>query len=86
VSADTLEVLAQSPDDYVLGDVAANPKLSEATLRALAKKGGYLIEWGLAANPKTPPDVLAQLAQSENRTTRDFLTQNKSARALDGGH
>jgi hypothetical protein len=47
-AAEDLEILAKSRNEYVLGDVAANPKLPEATLRRLAEHGGQLAEWGLA--------------------------------------
>jgi hypothetical protein len=60
----------------VLGDTARSPKLSEATLRKLATRGGYLIEWGLSANPRTPGDILAKLAESDDEYTRANVAAN----------
>lgn len=70
-----LERLAESTNEYVLGDVAGNPKLSEAALRKLASRGGYLVEWGLAHNRSTPRDILSRLAGSANENTRGFVAQ-----------
>jgi hypothetical protein len=36
----------------------------------------YLLEWGLALNPNTPPRVMERLARSGNRYTRINLTRN----------
>jgi hypothetical protein len=74
-----LEKLAASTNEYVLGDVAGNPKLSTATLRKLANRGGYLIEWGLAHNPGTPQDILSRLARSADEYTRGYVAGNPNA-------
>lgn len=77
-SAD-LEKLATSTNEYVLGDVAGNPKLSNASLRKLANHGGYLVEWGLAHNPSTPQDILSRLAGSADEYTRGYVAGNPNA-------
>jgi hypothetical protein len=71
-----LERLAQSRNDYVLGDVASNPAVSETTLRRLAKQGGYRVEWGLGHNHHTPKDILAKLAISADEYTRRGVATN----------
>lgn len=76
-----LERLAASTNEYVLGDVAGNPKLSEASLRKLANHGGYLVEWGLAHNRSTPGDILSRLAGSGNEYTRGYVAANPNATA-----
>ncbi|MBS0286993.1 MAG: hypothetical protein JSR17_06840 [Proteobacteria bacterium] len=67
VSVNTLEFLTDSTNYYVLGDIAANKKLSVECLRKLYAKSqdnskGYLIEWGLKNNPNTSPDILLELS------------------------
>jgi hypothetical protein len=76
-----LEKLAAGTNEYVLGDVAGNPKLSEATLRKLANRGGYLVDWGLARNRSTPRDILSRLAGSANEYTRMYVAANPNAPA-----
>ena len=83
VSASTIEYLANSSQvDYVLGDIAGNPKTSVETLRRLEIKKNYLIDWGLAQNQKTPHDVFAKLLEREKyftqRTTLEMLLRNPS--------
>ncbi len=83
VSASTIEYLANtSQTDYVLGDIAGNPKTSIETLRRLEAKRNYLIDWGLAQNQKTPPDVFSKLLEREKyftqRTTLEMLLRNPS--------
>jgi hypothetical protein len=78
---EALERLAASTNEYVLGDVAGNPKLSEATLRKLANHGGYLVEWGLAHNRSAPRDILSRLAGSPNDYTRGYVAANPNAPA-----
>jgi len=78
VDAQTLALLANSPDDYVLGDVAGNPKTPPEILPRLAQKGGQLIEWSLALNPNTPPEILHKLAASSNEYTRAGVARNSS--------
>ena len=84
VSASTIEYLANSSQvDYVLGDIAGNPKTSVETLRRLEIKKNYLIDWGLAQNQKTPSDVFTKLLEREKyftqRTTLEMLLRNPSA-------
>lgn len=76
VAPEDVEALAGSPDEMVVGDVAANEKASEVTLRRLAGRGGYLMEWGIARNPKAPPDLLEQLGASANEYTRAWVASN----------
>ena len=83
VSASTIEYLAStSQTDYVLGDIAGNPKTSIETLSRLETKKNYLIDWGLAQNPKTPPGVFSKLLDREKyftqKTTLEMLLKNPS--------
>jgi hypothetical protein len=83
VSASTIEYLANtSRIDYILGDIAGNPKTSTETLRRLETKNNYLIDWGLAQNQKTPSDIFAKLLEREKyftqRTTLEMLLRNPS--------
>lgn len=68
VSIKTLTYLTDSNNYYLLGDLAANPKLSKEILRKLfaraqASDEGYMIELSLAGNASTPPDILRILAK-----------------------
>jgi Leucine rich repeat variant len=83
VTTETLEVLAGSPDPFVLGEVARNPKLPEATLVRLAERGGQLIDWGVSWNPRAPPALLARLAQSPDQYSRSAVAQNPSTSPVD---
>lgn len=76
VLPETLEHLAKSSNDYVLGDVAGNEKTSVATLIRLSQRKTYLIDWGLARNPSTPSDILNKLSSSDNEYTRAPVAQN----------
>lgn len=83
VSEKAIEYLARtSQNEYVLSDIAANPKTSTETLRSLEAKKNYLIDWGLSQNPKSPPDVFSKLLDREKyftqRTTLDLLLRNPS--------
>jgi hypothetical protein len=78
---DDLEKLAESTNEYVLGDVAGNPKLSLAALRKLADRRGYQVEWGRAHNRSTPDDILFRLADSPNEYTRGYVAANPNAPA-----
>lgn len=83
VSANTIEYLASTSQvDYILGDIAGSSKTSTETLRRLETKKNYLIDWGLAQNQKTPPDVFANLLEREKyftqRTTLEMLLRNPS--------
>jgi hypothetical protein len=78
---EALERLATSTNEYVLSDVAGNPRLSEATLRKLANHGGYMVEWGLAHNHSAPRDILSRLASSPNEYTRGYVAANPNAPA-----
>ncbi|MGL4594075.1 MAG: hypothetical protein ACRCUY_05025 [Thermoguttaceae bacterium] len=76
----TLVELANSPDLYVLGDVAGNRKTPVEILRHFFNMPSrdYLIDWGLAQNPNTPVDILQELAKSSNEYTRRFAVANPS--------
>lgn len=77
----TLTVLAKSPDHYVLGDLAGNPKTPVEILRQLFNMTGrdYLIDWGLAQNPNTPEDILRELAKSPDKYTRQSARASGTA-------
>ncbi len=83
VAPEDVEALASSPDEYVLSDVAASEKTSEATLRRLASQGGYLIEWGLARNPNAPQDLLERLSENSDEYTRAWVASNPGTSAAD---
>jgi len=90
VDAKTLVLLANSPDNYVLGDVAANPKTPPESLAKLVQKDGQLVDLGLARNPNTPPEALHDLAFSVKkyqgsglRYTRAAVAQNKATSLVD---
>jgi hypothetical protein len=83
VTPDTLSALSHSPVDYVMGTVAGNPLTPLADLERmfLEQRGTssfYLVEWGLASNPKTPLSIIKQLAQSKNEYTLRRLKSNPS--------
>ena len=83
VDAKTLALLANSPDDYVLGDVAGNPATPPEILPRIFAKGGYLIDWGIARNPNCPPGILHELALRDSEYTRAAVAQNKATRLDD---
>lgn len=80
VSQNALVHLARSPDAYVRGDVALNPKTPVSTIRelALAPNQDLQIQIGLAHNANTPPDVLSELACSDSEYTRSAVARNPS--------
>lgn len=68
----TIEYLARTTqNEYVLGYIAADSKTSPATLEELAEKKNYLIDWGLASNPNTPPDVFPKLLTRDDKYTHE---------------
>jgi hypothetical protein len=81
----TLEVLAQSRDSYVLGDVAANRATPRAVIERLyvqlgSTQDAYLIEWGLGNNVATPAEILRELAKkSRNQYTLRGIAANGGA-------
>jgi hypothetical protein len=79
VDGETLEILAQSDNDYVLSDVAMNPKLPEQTLRRLEQRSGQMMEWAIARNPKTLASILTHLSQSSDEYVRSNVAGNPSA-------
>ena len=83
VDAKTLALLANSSDDYVLGDVAGNPNTPPEILPRIFAKGGYLIDWGIARNPNCPPGILHELALRDSEYTRAAVAQNKATRLDD---
>jgi len=76
VSEKALVLLAQSPDPYVLGDVAANAKTPIKIIRQLADNQDMSVRWGLAANPATPPEILQKLAGDSSEYTRSRVAGN----------
>jgi hypothetical protein len=84
VSSETLALLSRSPDTYVLGDVAGNMLTPKAVVERLNlerhnKSDGYLIEWGLANNKRTPESILRELAEnSRNEYTLQNIGRNPS--------
>lgn len=81
--ARTLALLANSPNDYVLGDVALNKNTPADIVVRLHKKGGYLIDWGVASNPNCPPEILHELSSSDNEYTRASVAGNSSTSPAD---
>lgn len=84
VSERTIDYLATTSHlDYVLGDIAGNRKTPIKTLTLLESRKNYLIDWGLAHNLRTPPEVLAKLLDREEyftqRTTLKILLRNPNA-------
>jgi hypothetical protein len=84
VTPQTIEFLAvSSHEKYVLGDIAANSKTSLATLEKLAQEKNYLVDWGLAQNPNTPPHIFALLLDrnkdSSQKVTLDLIQRNPAA-------
>ncbi len=61
---EAIPFLAKSEDAYVLGDVVMHKDTPEPILREIfARNDSYLVRWGLAGNPHTPPEILEKLAQ-----------------------
>ncbi len=57
-------LLAKSLNDYVLGDVAGDRRADEEILRAIDRRSdSYLVDWGLARNHNTPPEILERIAR-----------------------
>jgi hypothetical protein len=87
VSPETLTLLSQSPDTYVLGDVAMNKATPRSVIERLyrdrnRKSDAYLIEWGLVYNPATPEAILRDLAEnSRNEYTLRRLAGSRSVPA-----
>jgi hypothetical protein len=80
VDVQTLVELSKSPDPYVQGDVASNPKTPVEILRYFFNMPGrdYLMDWGLAQNPNTPADILLELSKSPDRYTPGMVERNPS--------
>ena len=79
VSEATLVALADSPDAYVRGAVAANPSTPPAILDELAGQPDYRIEWGLAANERAPVQSLRRLARDGDQYARSRVAGNPAA-------
>jgi hypothetical protein len=56
--------LARDPVPAVRADLAENPAIDDAVIRALAADLGHTVRRSLARNPHVPLDVLSQLAAS----------------------
>lgn len=62
--AEAIPLLARSTNAYVLGDLAGHAGTPEPILRQIyGRSDGYLVHWGLARNPGTPPEILAEIAE-----------------------
>jgi hypothetical protein len=83
VDVRTLSVLANSPNDYVLGDVASNKNTPVDILARLHQKGGYLIEWGLSVNHNCPSQILHELSLSRDEYTRSNVARNDNVNLSD---
>jgi hypothetical protein len=81
---ETIDYLARtSTSDFVLSSCASSPKTLKSTLQELEKKNLYLVDWGLAQNLNTPPEVFAALLErspsASQRTTLDMISRNPLA-------
>ena len=76
VGVRTLLVLADSPNDYVLGAIASNNKTPPDVLARLLKKGGQSVYWGWASNPNPPPAILHELSLMGDEYTRAAVAEN----------
>ncbi|MFI6093049.1 hypothetical protein [Streptomyces sp. NPDC051218] len=56
--------LAMDPDPGVRADLAENPAIDEALMRALSADRGHDVQRRLAHNPRVPLDVLTRLART----------------------
>jgi hypothetical protein len=72
----TLVRLAESRNDYVVSTVLGNAKTPESVLRRYAGRDNYLYDWGIAANPLAPAEMLVPLATSGNEYTRSRVAAN----------
>ncbi|MGO9832449.1 MAG: hypothetical protein ACLPJH_20180 [Myxococcaceae bacterium] len=79
VDGETLDILAQSEDGYVLSDVASNPKLSPESRRHLEERSDAVLQWALAGNRKTAPGTLDRLSRSPADSVRQAVAANPSA-------
>ena len=73
---ETLEHLARSQSDYVLRHVARSQKVPITTLRHLAERHNYRVDWGISENPMTPRDLLAHLAANPSDIVRRLVAAN----------
>lgn len=75
--AEAIQYLAESPNEYVLSDVAWHRDTPVPLLRKILDKNDTYLIWGsLAGNPNTPVDILERLAQKKNRHTNITLSRN----------
>lgn len=76
---EALRKLAESRNEYVLGDLAQERRTPEDLLRTLAAKPhGYLVDWGLAANPSVPAEILQGLPYEKDKAVAHHLGYNTS--------
>lgn len=66
--AEAIPILAASPNDYVLSDVAAHARTPAPLVRDIytRRPGNYLIQWGVVWNPNAPPEILEELAKRKD--------------------
>lgn len=77
VDARSLVLLANSPEEYVLGDVALNTKTPIYVIEKLFyEKDNRDIYMGLANNPNCPVEILQKLLLSKNEYIREDAQRN----------
>jgi hypothetical protein len=76
---EVLSILSESSDGYVLADVCADKRTSQAILRERCSPHKfYLVQWSLAGNPNTPVDLLEALSRAEDHNVAHGLAYNFS--------
>jgi hypothetical protein len=81
-SGATLGKLAAHPHaEKLLYEILSNPNTRPAVLERYYDSTNYIVEWGLALNPRIPRYVMERLSKSANLFTRINLTYNRSTPA-----
>jgi hypothetical protein len=78
VTEDTLALIAESKNEYVIGDVLGHPRTPQAILEKYSPGQNQLWDWGLAHNRSTRPETLTRLAMSGDEYTRNSVAANPS--------
>ena len=68
--------LAEDPDLRVRRAVCHRPEVPEHAIRLFARSEDVWLRWGAAANPSTPPDVLATLVDDPDSGVKDIAARN----------
>lgn len=79
------ERLAADPAPAVRAELAANPAIGDALIRAMAADPDHDVRRGLAHHPRVPLDVLTRLA-ADTRTGRDLLPRIAAASPAEVAH